>query len=642
MSLLLTPVCIGAHTAKNRIVLPPMETRLNHPDGASGERAADYYATRAKGGAGMVIVENTFVDAKESRSSLSSSGIYNDHMIASKARLAEVIKENGALAILQIAHGGRQAAAQATGLTPVAPSAISCKETDRMPRALKIQEIEEIEDAFAAAALRAQKAGFHGVEVHGAHGYLISSFLSPHTNKRKDRYGGSTENRARFAVNIVQKIRAQTGRSFIVGFRINGSDYIEGGLEAGEAAEIARILEGDIDYIHVTAGMYETPCCCSVLPSYLPGGNLAELAAQVKSRVKIPVVAVGSIGIEAGEKLLKEKKADMIAMGRALIADPMLPNKLSEGRAGDIRPCIRAGEGCASGMSVGRPMRCEVNPACGREKDYMERKTMQPKKLLVIGGGPAGMEAARVACLLGHSVTLAEKTGQLGGHLKEAAQPDFKKEIASLLAWQIRQIEKSNVKVLFNTVFGTKEIEQTSPDAVILATGSRYALPAVTGIENAMLPDAVLMGAKTGRRVAVIGCGLIGAEVALHLSRDPSKEITVFKRKPEILGDMESNARAALLSLLQQAEVKILTGHTVTEIRQGGVVCSHGGENVSFAADTIINAAGLIPQTQSEKELGRLSMRVIKIGDCAGAGKLYGCFHGAWQAVFSLGDEPFL
>ena len=640
MGLLLTSVRIGAHTARNRIVLPPMETRLNHPDGASGERAADYYAMRAKGGAGMIIVENTFVDAKESRSSLSSSGICNDHMIASKALLAEVIRENGALAILQIAHGGRQAVAQATGLMPVAPSAISCKATDRMPRELTIKEIEEIEDAFAAAAGRAQKAGFHGVEVHGAHGYLISSFFSPHTNKREDRYGGSVENRARFAANIVQKIRAQTYGDFIIGLRINGSDYIEGGLDSDEAAEIAKNLEKDIDYIHVTAGMNETPCCCSVMPSYLPGGNLAELAAKIKSRVKIPVIAVGSIGIEAAEKLLEKGKADMIAMGRALIADPMLPQKLTEGRMEDIRPCIRGNEGCLSGMGAGRPMRCEVNPACGREKDYIYKKTQRPKKLLIIGGGPAGMEAARVASLLGHDVTLAEKTGRLGGHLKEAALPDFKKEIAALLAWQIRQVEKSNAKVLLNTALSVKEIEEIRPDAVILATGSQYALPDIQGIENALLPDAILAGAKTGRRVAVVGCGLIGAEVALHLSRDPSKEITVFKRKPEILEELEGNARAALLLSLQQAGVTILTGHTVMQIAPGAVICSCKGENAAFPADTVINAAGLRADEQMAQDLKQLPVKLIKIGDCAGVGKLYGCFHGAWQAVFSLSEDP--
>jgi 2,4-dienoyl-CoA reductase-like NADH-dependent reductase (Old Yellow Enzyme family) len=364
---LLEPILIGSSLAKNRIVMAPMETRMSTISGDITQAMIDYYGQRAKGGAGVIIVENTFIDNLASRASLSSSGLYSDHLIAGKNLLAESIQENGTLAIIQLSHGGRQARAGATAYEAVAPSAVMCSVTKRMPHVLTIDEIDKIEDSFAEAAYRAKSAGFDGVEVHGAHGYLICSFLSPLTNLRSDEYGGSLKNRGRFAANILQKIRNKVGTDFIVGYRISASEYIDGGLEPPEACDFVVSVQKNLNYINVSAGIYESPSFWAIASTYVPAGQMVPLARQMKKAVNIPVIAVGSLNPILAEQILQSGDADMIAFGRALIADPFMPKKLAEGRQEDIRPCIRGNEGCISRFYSGCTIRCEVNPACGQE-----------------------------------------------------------------------------------------------------------------------------------------------------------------------------------------------------------------------------------------------------------------------------------
>lgn len=635
---LLEPIRVGHHVWRNRIVMPACETRLSNPDGSSSREMADYYGERAKGGAAAIIVENTFVDNKESRSSLVSSGMYNDHMIASHYYVSQAIKEGGADAILQISHGGRQANAGATGLQCVAPSEIPCKFVQRQPRALTHDEIIEIEDCFAAAALRAKMAGFDGVEIHGAHGYLICSFLSPYTNHRTDEYGGSAENRARFPKNIIRKVREAVGPDFIVGYRISASEGVEGGLTPIDTAAFAKSIENDVDYINVTAGIYETMEQYIIPPNYEPHAMVVPFAKVIKDQVtKCPVIVVNSLTPETAEQALEDGCADAIALGRPLIADPELPNKLMEGRREDIRPCCRGHEGCVSLFFSGCPIRCEVNPQCGRERELKLIKTSNPQNVVIVGGGVAGMEAARYASEVGHHVTLIEKSKELGGHFIEATLPSFKEDHKSVLEWLKTQVNKADIRILMNTEATPELIKELDADAVIIATGSKYVSLPIPGINKAIKPDtAIKREVSIGDKVVVIGGGLVGAEVALDLGNE-GKDVTIIEMLPGIVLQDEPLSQISLTKHLAKANVKCLTSCQVIEIKDDTVVYkTEDHKQLEVPYDTVISATGLKPDDEISNQFKGIAKKVIKIGDARQAKKIFECFHQAWQAVREL------
>ena len=634
---LLEPIEVGKKTFRNRIVMAPMETRLSNPDGSSTKAMADYYENFAKKGVAAIIVENSFVDGKASRSSLVSSGIHNDHMIGSHYLVAEAIKSHGSVAILQLSHGGRQAVAGATGLPPRAPSAVTCNVIQRDPEPLSIEEIIEIEDAFAAAAVRAQSAGFDGVEIHGAHGYLICSFLSAHTNKRDDEYGGSLENRGRFPRNIAKKIRAATGPDFLVGYRISGAEFLDEGLTIEETCSFSATIQEYVDYIHVSAGNYETMAVCMITSMYFPQAPLVPLASAMKKAVNIPVIAVGALDAELGEKALCDGDADVIAYGRALLADPALPMKLMEGKAEDIRPCCRGHEGCISLFFRGCPIRCEVNPQAGRESDYQIEKVSNPKKIVVVGGGMAGMEAARFASEIGHNVTLFEKSDRFGGHYAEGTAPSFKTEGRRLLEWLIRQVEKSGTDIRMNTLADAKAIAALKPDVVITAVGSDYDKLPIPGIEKALLPDVVLWDPeKAGKNVVVIGGGLVGAETALHLAKN-GKNVTIIEMLSGIALEAEPLSQVGLNIQLEKSGVVSLTGCRVTEVFDDSVVCvDESGVTERIMADSVITATALIANRKEAAKFADAAPQVFEIGDCVQGRKIYECFHEAWHAVRSI------
>jgi len=563
--------------------------------------------------------------------------LYNDHLIASKYIVAEGIKDNGAIAILQISHGGRQANAGATGLPCVAPSEVMCKVTQRMPHALTVPEIRSIEDDFVKTAVRAKQAGFDGVEIHGAHGYLICSFLSPYTNKREDEYGGSLEKRGAFPRNIIRKIREAVGDNFILGYRISGEEFVEGGQTIHESVEFVKTVEDQLDYIHVSAANYESMAEWLIMPMYVPQGSLVPLAREMKKAVSIPVITVGALNPELGEKALQEGDADLIAFGRQLVADPYTPNKIKENRLEDIRTCCRGHEGCITLFFAGCPIRCEVNPQVGREKAYAIKKTDNPKNVLIVGGGVAGLEAARVAGLYGHRVTLAEKSDRLGGHYTEATRPEFKSEGAELLRWLIRQVEKSDAEILLNQQVDPLWIRNRNPDAVIVAIGSEYAPLPIDGAENTVNPDIVLNDTnKAGGQAAVIGGGLLGAETALHLAENGVK-VTILEMLPHIASDGDPLSQIAIRNRLDRAGVVMLTSCRVTTVQKGGLnYLDAEGNEKSLAADTIVAAGGLSAKSEEAERFELAAKAVYRIGDCKAGRKIYDCFHEAWHAVRSI------
>lgn len=640
MSKLMEPIQVGSYTFKNRIVMAPMETRLCTPIGDTTQQMCDYYAERAKGGTAAIIVENTFVDSKASRSSISSSGLNSDHLIAGKFYLAQAIKENGAIAILQLSHGGIQASGAAVpGQECVGPSAKPSGFVGRMPRVLEIDEIKEIEDAFAAAAYRAKCAGFDGVEIHGAHGYLICSFLSPYTNLRTDEYGGTLEKRATFLKNILEKVRAKVGYDFLVGLRISGHEYVDGGLTSEDTCAYAKMFEDEVDYIHVSVGNYETMANWMISPMYRPQGAIVNLASAIKKVVtKTKVITVNALNPELAEQALENDDADLVAFGRPLIADPYLANKVKEGHLEDVRPCMRGHEGCITSFFAGHPIRCEVNAQAGREREFKPYQVANPKHVVVVGGGMAGMEAARVADLHGHKVTLLEASNELGGHFIEATEAHFKTAARGVLEWQKTQLKKSNVTVCLNT-FATKEnVEALHPDALIIAVGSEYIVPNILGIEKTITAQEAIMNPDsiTGK-VAIIGGGLVGTETALMLGQ-AGKDVTIIEMRNGIALEDEPLSQIALNTELTKANVKILVNSKVKEIKDGKLVYENEGTK-EFECDTVVAALGLKARTNVVESLKLDGVETHVIGDAVRGRKLANCTSEAWLAVKRINGD---
>lgn len=614
------------------MVLPPIETRLSNPDGTAGEIMAQHYGRRAKGGVGMVVVESTFIDDKASRSSFASSKLSTGNHISSKYLISSAIKEAGAVAVIQINHGGRQAIPEAAGGQPVAPSNVDYAGNE--PHVLTRPEIVEIEDAFAAAAVRAKLAGFDGVEIHGAHGYLVLSFLSPFTNKREDEYGGSVEKRRAFPTNVVNKIRAAVGEDFIVGYRISGAEFVEDGLTIEDTSEFIKSVQDKLDYVHVSAGVYESMASYMITPLYVERAPIAHLAAKMKEVVDIPVIAVGAMGPLEGEELLQNEGADLISFGRPLIADPDIPNKIKENRLEDIKPCVRGNEGCISLFFKGCPIRCEINPQVGRDKEYEVVKTNDPKNIVVVGGGVSGMEAARLADEMGHKVTLFEKTNEFGGRFLEATEPSFKMEGRGVVNWAIIQMKKSSVDIKMNTEVTPEMIKEMNPDALIIATGSDYIKLPIEGVENALSADKVLLDPSlAGEKTAIIGGGLIGSETALYLAEE-GKKAGIFEMREDIAMEDEPLSQGTLKARLSKNEVDIHLNAKVVKIMKDGIIYSINGEEQKYDADTVVYATGLAPIPN--KQFENLAPQVFKIGDAVQGRKIFQCFHEAWYAVRNI------
>lgn len=542
--------------------------------------------------------------------------------------------------VLQIGHGGRQCHPEATGRQPVAPSAIPYK-GGPMPRELTLLEIIEIQDAFVEAARRAKQAGFDGVEIHGAHGYLLCEFLSSYSNRRTDKYGGNLQSRALFGLEILAKVRRKVGKDFVVGYRVSADEYVPGGLTLEETAPFARMLEAaGTDYIHVSAGNYET-LTHLVPPMYVEKAHLVHLAQGIKKAVsRVPVITVGALDVEAAEKTLQECKADLAALGRALIADPELPNKLAAEQIVDIRPCIRGNEGCLSRFNLGQTMRCEVNPACGREETFRILPAARKKNVMVVGGGIAGMEAARVAALRGHEVTMIEKDDELGGHLLEASVPKFKEKTRALLEWSRNQLFKSGVAIQVAKEVTPEIVKASSPDVLIIAVGSDFVIPPVVGCDRTCVATAadVLRGRrKVGKRVLVIGGGLVGCETALFVADELGSQVTITEMLDEILIGVENTCKLALAEQLKRAKVQIYTSLHLEEIVDGG---GRGTDKQwrkhELEADTVILATGLRARSRVVEQFKGLAPEVYTIGDCFQARKVYNAFEDAWRVALAI------
>lgn len=614
---LFEPINIGPMTVKNRFVMSPMGTVFSRDVNEAHERRLAYYEARAKGGVGMIIVEASAVDSN----AVMLPGMicnYDDEFLPLLKRYADTVKKHGAKAVIQLAHGGGAVSSFISGKTPVAPSPIAPRPGGEIPHELTIPEIKEIVKRFGEAALRAKKAGFDGVELHGAHAYLFVQFFTPAFNKRTDEYGGSLENRARFYLEVFRSIRDKVGPDFPVWSRINARHFnLEDGITLDDSKKLVKMME-EVGASAVNVSCYGIGKDNFINCTSTPGG-LAYLAEAIKKETNLPVIAIGMMTPEAGERVLEEGKADLIAFARGFLCDPEIPNKAKAGKTEDIVPCIACFRCLQEMIFKLNPLMCSVNASLGREKECEIKPAEKKKKVMVVGSGPAGIEASRVAALRGHDVTLYEIEKELGGQIRQASIPPGKERFKVYLEYLRTQAKKHGIQVQVGINVTADLVEKEKPDAVVIATGGIPFLPEISGMDMSRTVTAgdVLLGkVKTGEKVLIIGGGLVGCETAHHLM-DKGKKITIT----EILDAMATQRipfiREAFLEDLEKSGVELLTGVTYKEVTDKGIILiDNKGEKRMIEADTIILAAGAKPDDRLYEEIKGKVKEVYRAGDC--------------------------
>ena len=618
-ALMFTSFELGTLALKNRLVFAPITTRYAEPRGYVTERLKAHYEMRAQGGVGLIIVEATYVEPA-GQAFADQLSISDDSYVEGLRELVSAIKQHNCVAAIQLHHGGRMAKSEFTGLQPVAPSAIAAPGYE-LPREMTAEEIGQTVQAFGRAAARAKAAGFDAVEIHGAHSYLIDQFISGASNRRMDEYGVNIANRSRFMVEVIEAARTAAGPGFPVWVRINGREYgVEGGTTLEEAIDVSKYAEkAGAVAVHVSAYGPSTPT--NLTTATFQPAVIGPLAAAIKREVNVPVIAVGRITRQAGEALIEQRSADLLALGKALLADPEIPNKLARDREEDIVPCIVCMY-CRDALR--RPdmsgIRCQVNPRLGKDHEPFPQPPARKKRVLVVGGGPGGMSAALAASGRGHAVTLWERTGQLGGQLLAAAVPPHKDRIAAFTRHLVRHVGRADISVELGKEATAEAVRAVMPDVAIIATGPKDVIPAIPGLEEAapMLAADVLTGsAKTGQRVAIIGGELVGCETAEYLA-ERGKIVTVLRRGPEMVTSASPSLRAFFLERLVRKGIRLMPGITYREARPGYLVVDTGdGTTVAVEADTIVLAAGSIRDTTLADALCDCVPEVCLVGDCA-------------------------
>jgi 2,4-dienoyl-CoA reductase-like NADH-dependent reductase (Old Yellow Enzyme family)/thioredoxin reductase len=625
---------------KNRFVMAPMVTNYAGKDGSVTERLKAYYRARAKGGVGLIIVEAAFVDPS-GRGYTNELGIYKDDFIDGLKGLVDEVHQFGTKIAIQIYHSGRQSHEILTGGRLIAPSPIPCPVCREEPKEMTKGDIDNMIEAYGQAARRAVASGFDAVELHGAHGYLINQFLSPYSNQRMDEYGGSMENRVRFPLEVLCRVRKETGNASAIIYRMSSEEFVEGGLTLEDTMAFSVILsDNGVDAIHVSGGVYKSSAMI-IQPSALPQGLYVEHASAIKKAIgnRVPVLVVGRIkDPEMAEDILAQGKADMVVMGRALLADPEMPVKVIEGRLQEIRPCIGCNQGCVDKLLADQDITCLGNALTGREWEFdLDSKASVPKRVLVIGGGPGGLECARVAALRGHSVFLYEKGHKLGGKMNIASIPQFKAEIKELASFLISQVKDLGIHIKVGEEVDERVIDKIEPDLVILATGSLPIKPDVTGVQNNFLTaEEILTGAPFGRNVFIIGGGMVGCETAEFLA-DKGAKVTVVEKLDHIATDMGLLTKTLLVKRMKQKGIKIFTKKTVIEINPGGLILGEDGHNESIDhVDTIVLAMGYKSDIHMPKIIEEKGIPFYRIGDCLEPRNMMEAIHEGFLQAYKL------
>lgn len=554
-SVLASPFKLGNKTLKNRIIMPAMGTGLASINGEVTPALLRYYEERARGGAGAIVVEISCVDSPQGRASLTQLGIDRPALIPGLAELAETIKSYDCLAMVQLHHAGRQTASLITGgLQPVAPSPKACRFMRAEPRQLSKEEITQLRIKFIKAAVTAARAGFDGVELHAAHGYLLSQFLSPYTNLRDDEYGGSLENRFRLLKEIMEGIKSQVP-GLILAVRFNLSDFVKGGIELEEGLDIARLIEENgADLLDASCGIYESGQTSIETASFAEGWRMSMIA-QAKQAVNIPVVGGGVIRTpEMAAQMIREGYIDLVWIGRGMLADPDWANKSLQDSSYRIRPCITCNT-CFETINKGQHIRCAINPNTGREERMLRQVSHPEVTVLIAGGGPAGMQAALSFSQADSRVILVEAREQLGGQMLVAQKPPGKSPVGRLQQYLINEVKSSAIELRLSTKLTTELIEEIKPDVLVIATGSQPIIPGIENINNLYAAAEVLEHDCDwqDQQIVIIGGGSTGCEVADYLSG--KNEITLVEKGQQIAADMENMSRLELLFRLKEKGV---------------------------------------------------------------------------------------
>lgn len=639
------PLVVGNVTLRNRMCSAPLGATDITAEGSPGPRTQGFYELRAKGGAAVVTVSELVVHPETDGSQMLILNLKNRGQLAAFSFVADGIKRHGAVPSIELSHSGQYAGTYMVDkkgkqeLYQYGPSETT--RPDGLPvKALVQDQIADIVAAYARAAALAKRAGFEMVMVHAGHSWLINQFLSPYFNKRTDEYGGSFKNRIRFARKVLEAVRKAVGPGFPIELRMSGSELFEGGYDIDEGCKIAHALEQYVDIIHVSAGSYQYGFSITHPSMFREPGCNVHLAEQIKQHVSVPVATVGGLSDpQHMEDIIAEGKADIVVMGRALLADPHIPNKVMANRGADVIKCLRCYV-CMAERAVTQTRRCTLNPLVGREFEGMEIiPAAKKKKVLVVGGGIAGMKAAVTAAERGHSVILCEKEGEPGGILRTEKAISFKQEVYELGINYARQCKQAGVDVRYNTPVTPALAEEIAPDAAILAVGSEpldLPVPCAQDARVLSIEDLYLEGALVGEEVVVIGGGVTGSECALHLHQQ-GKTVHVIEVRDGLALDANIRQRPILLKEVEDAKIDIILNASGKKVRSDGVVASDADGNEIFVpADTVICAIGQRSRTEMVDSLRDCAPFVRIVGDAKRPANIGTAIYEAYHAALDI------
>lgn len=617
-----SPVQIGTVTVPNRFVVPPMGNNLANTDGTLSDRSLSYYQARAKGGFGLITIESTVV-YREAKGGPRKPCLFSDDTVESFRRVAYACHAYGAKVSIQLQHAGPEGNSALTGYPLKAASAMPASAGREIPEAVSNEEVYRIIECYGDAARRAQQAGIDMVEVHCAHGYLVSTFISQRTNNRTDEFGGCFENRMRLPRLIIENIRRKTGGNLPILCRINACDEVEGGQSVQDAAAVAAYLEQEcgVDALHVTRAVHLHDEFMWA-PGVTHGGFNADLVTEIKRAVSVPVIAVGRFTEpQYAELLVKQGRADLIAFGRQSIADPELPAKARNGQLETLSPCIGCLLGCVPNMFAGKPITCAVNPCVGRECELSPAP--EKKRVTVVGGGPGGLYAAWACAVRGHQVTLVEKSSELGGNFRIAAYPTGKGQLTEAIRSMIVKCQQAGVDLRCGVEAEEMLLRSLAPDAIILATGSTPLILPIPGLSDCGYVTAqdMLDGkAQMGKNVLVVGGGMVGCEAAEYLA-ERGHQVAVIEMKDVIAADVTPENRRYMFENFKENHVLLRPGAKVTQFYTDGVdyALADGSTGSLRGYDNIVLAMGSRSNTALKDTAEKVAGQVLVIGEAAKA-----------------------